>query len=92
MDTQEHFLQEIESQWPAHIRHGLAELIRRNPDEQFYAAAFWLFYCDYTVIAPPTFGANTESMRWKMKKRVNGAIDGGPPNGTGTYYKRWTTG
>jgi hypothetical protein len=62
MDTQQQLLQEIESEWPAHIRHGLTELIRRNPHEQFYAAAFWIFYCDYTKITPPTFGVNAESM------------------------------
>lgn len=62
MDKQQQLLREIELQWPAHIRRALAELIRRHPGEQFYAAAFWIFYCDYTKISPPTFGMNAESM------------------------------
>jgi hypothetical protein len=57
----DHLLREIESQWPTHIRRGLGELIRDHPKEQFYVAAFWQFYCDYTVIHPPAFGANAES-------------------------------
>jgi hypothetical protein len=57
----EDLLREIESQWPSHIRRGLGELVRDHPSEQIYVAAFWQFYCDYTVIHPPAFGANAES-------------------------------
>lgn len=62
MHNQRNLLQEIESEWPTCIHRGLAELVGFHPDERFYAAAFWLFYCDYTVVAPPTFGANAESV------------------------------
>ena len=62
MSEQDRLLADIESQWPRQLRRGLSELIKRHPDEQFYAGAFWLFYCDHTVIHPPTFGVNAESM------------------------------
>jgi hypothetical protein len=62
MDKYRPLLQEIESQWPIYIHRGLAELVRLHPDEVFYAGAFWIFYCDYTVISAPTFGVNAESM------------------------------
>lgn len=61
MDKYQHLLQEIESQWPVHIRHGLAELVRLHPREVFYGGAFWILYCDYTIISAPTFGVNAES-------------------------------
>ena len=61
IDKYRRLLEEIESQWPTHIRRGFTELIRSHPNEVFYAAAFWMFYCDYTVIAAPTFGVNAES-------------------------------
>jgi hypothetical protein len=61
MGKREQLLQEIESQWPTHVRRGIEELARRHPTERIYAAAFWQFYCDHTVISPPAFGANAES-------------------------------
>jgi hypothetical protein len=62
MNEQQTLLHQIELQWPVQIRGAIGDLIHRNPGEQFYAAAFWMFYCDHIVIHPPTFGMNAESV------------------------------
>ncbi len=62
MDRHRALLNQIESQWPIEIHRGLADLLRQNPGETFYAGAFWILYCDYTVISAPIFGVNAESM------------------------------
>jgi len=93
MDKYRPLLQEIESQWPIHIHRGIAELVRLHPNEVFYAGAFWIFYCDYTVISAPTFGVNAEGTledesdrwapaewRWDVVKSV---LDGMEP-----FYER----
>jgi hypothetical protein len=61
MSKHDKLLAQIESEWPTHIARGLGELVRNNLRETIYAAAFWQFYCDYTIISPPAFGANAES-------------------------------
>lgn len=93
MDKYRPLLKEIELQWPVHIHRGLSELVRQHPDEVFYAGAFWILYCDYTIISAPTFGVNAESTvkdesdrwapaewRWDVLQAV---LDGMEP-----YYKR----
>lgn len=70
MDNPTALLHRIESEWPIQIHYGLAELIRLHPDAVFYAGSFWMLYCDYTVIAAPTFAVNAEGtlddeqLRW----------------------------
>ena len=61
MNDHHQLLQDIESQWPVQIRRGLAALSRSFPNEVFYVGAFWMLYCDYTVISAPTFGVNSKS-------------------------------
>lgn len=61
MTDVENLISAIESQWEEVAAKTIAQIMAAFPDDQFYAAGFWLFYCDYTVIHPPCFGANTEA-------------------------------
>lgn len=54
-------LRDIEPDWLSHASSAIAAIIRQNPAESFYAAAFWLFYCDYRWLAPPALAVNCES-------------------------------
>jgi hypothetical protein len=40
---------------------AIVSQVREFPDEEFYAAAFWLCYVDYTMFGPPAIAMNTES-------------------------------
>ena len=40
---------------------AIAQIVRAHPDEQIYAAAFHLFYSDYSQILTPALAANAES-------------------------------
>lgn len=61
MDAIDKSLADIEAEWEQVAANAIAESIASNPSEDLYAAGFWLFYCDYTVIHPPCFALNTKS-------------------------------
>lgn len=51
----------IEHTWLQEAKSAIADIIRETPTETFYAAAFWLFYCDYHQILTPALAVNAES-------------------------------
>jgi hypothetical protein len=54
-------LAKIESAWTATAVATILEMCRSHPAERFYAAGFWLFYVDYTVVGVPCVAMNTEA-------------------------------
>ena len=50
----------IEAAWPAAVADRVAAVAAGRPGERVYAAGFWGRYMDYTVLAPPALGVNTE--------------------------------
>lgn len=74
-------LENIENAWYQQASRGISEMMQRFPDEQFYAAAFHLFYADYTVFGAPALGMNSES-----------AVVFHPANSTsGIIHEPWDT-
>jgi hypothetical protein len=61
MGVVDDILVEIEERWVQVAPRSIANVIRAHPDEQFYAAGFWLFYFDYSVINPPSLATNSEA-------------------------------
>ena len=51
----------IEDQWETVAADTIAEIITKHPNEDFYAAAFWLFALDGQTISPPALAINSES-------------------------------
>lgn len=58
--TVDNLLAEIETRWEQLAAQAIAAKISESPDEEYYAAGFWLLYCDYTVISPPPLAMNSE--------------------------------
>lgn len=54
-------LQEIEAQWFETAAEAILTQVSAHSQEQFYAAAFWLFYGDYRMFGTPLLALNTES-------------------------------
>jgi len=54
-------LDDIKTRWLQEAPRAIADVIRAHPREEIYAAAFHLFYADYTVIHAPSLAANAES-------------------------------
>lgn len=54
-------LREIAERWLEVVPRAVENLRIAHPGERFYAAAFWLLYCDYTKILVPALGASSEA-------------------------------
>lgn len=54
-------LDRIVSEWRVVATIAVVEAVTENPDANYYAAGFWLFYVDYTVFGSPCLGLNTEA-------------------------------
>lgn len=54
-------LDQIETAWLRVAAAAITRVVRANATETFYAAAFWLFYCDYTTMGAPALAMNAES-------------------------------
>ena len=54
-------MQHIESAWHDAAAAAIVSQAMSSPDEEFYAAAFWLCYVDYTLFGTPCFAMSTES-------------------------------
>ncbi len=54
-------LDEIEQGWLSAGPRAIGAVIRAHPTESFYAAAFHLFYSDYSQILAPALAINAES-------------------------------
>ena len=54
-------MQHIESAWHDAAASAIVSQAMSSPNEEFYAAAFWLCYVDYTLFGTPCFAMNTES-------------------------------
>jgi hypothetical protein len=74
---------QIEKAWVNAITRAIVSITTKNPDECFYAGAFWLLYGDYSSILVPVFGMNSEntdpSIRWHPPNWrwdiINDAVD-----------------
>ena len=79
-------LKEIETRWQTVASESIVRIVSAQSDKEFYAAAFWLFYVDYTVIHPPCFAMNHEAhvagnpygeeIRWSPPNWQFDVIDG----------------
>lgn len=54
-------LDEIEAAWLREAPVAIRSLVDANTHESFYAAAFWLLYCDEVSLLAPALAVNTES-------------------------------
>lgn len=54
-------LQDIEAKWFETAAEAILTQVSAYPQEQFYAATFWLFYEDSTRFGTPLLALNTES-------------------------------
>lgn len=54
-------LREIEENWLSVVSSAVERMLTDHPEERFYAAGFWCFYCDYSVLLPPAFAMNSTS-------------------------------
>ena len=61
MSAIESLLSEIEDQWADVAAKAIVEKVTSEPALQFYAAGFWMFYADFTVLDPPNLSMNSES-------------------------------
>ena len=50
----------IAASWSDLVTKAIIEAVTNNPDADYYAAGFWLFYVDYTLFGVPCFALNTE--------------------------------
>jgi len=53
-------LNEIRQAWISESLKAMRVVLATHQTESFYAAAFWLFYSDYSKILPPALGINAE--------------------------------
>jgi hypothetical protein len=51
----------LEAAWLDTAASAIITQCRDFPNEQFYAAAFWLLYVDYTMFGTPCFAMNSEA-------------------------------
>ncbi len=54
-------LDEIETAWLREAPAAINCVVQANSTETFYAASFWLFYCDCTTMGVPALAMNAES-------------------------------
>ena len=50
----------IAASWTDLATKAIVDAVTDNPDADYYAAGFWLFYVDYTLFGVPCFALNTE--------------------------------
>jgi len=60
MEWFEEPLKRIEEEWDRVAPGLIAAQLKAHPTKQFYAAAFWLFYCDYTMLGCPCLAMDSE--------------------------------
>ena len=70
----------IESAWHDATASAIVSQVMNFPDEEFYAAAFWLCYVDYTLFGTPCFAMNTESHSAVSAAEGSEGMRWSPPN------------
>ncbi|MEO5714520.1 MAG: DUF4303 domain-containing protein [Luteolibacter sp.] len=73
-------MKHIESAWYEAAAAAIVSQATACPNEEYYAAAFWLCYVDYTLFGTPCFAMGTESHYAASVAESGESVRWSPPN------------